>query len=151
MLLWDCSTIRLLTLLRHTSVIKRISVKRMVASIIVGRSHFELLTFKFKTPWTVNEPDLGRAGMPYARNVQSKKSVPLSSLPDPGLVFDTLLKAKDVRDGPFFSDVASDLLIDHLTACRPLWRKFRAYFRLRFSGISLLIQDETGRLDNQRY
>ncbi|KAL0563971.1 hypothetical protein V5O48_018086 [Marasmius crinis-equi] len=37
-------------------------------------------------------PTLGKAGTPYARSVPSTRSPPLSSLPDSGLVFDTLLK-----------------------------------------------------------
>jgi hypothetical protein len=40
--------------------------------------------------------DRGRAGTPYARSVQGKQPQPLNALPDPGLVFDTLLKARDV-------------------------------------------------------
>ncbi|KAF4618581.1 hypothetical protein D9613_009684 [Agrocybe pediades] len=44
----------------------------------------------------VEMPDVGKAGMPYARSVQGKSGLPRSSLPDPGLVFDSLLK----RDGP---------------------------------------------------
>jgi linoleate 10R-lipoxygenase len=44
----------------------------------------------------LHEPDMGRAGTRYARSVQSKKCIPASSLPDPGLIFDTLLKARDV-------------------------------------------------------
>ncbi|KAI0683948.1 heme peroxidase [Cytidiella melzeri] len=39
-------------------------------------------------------PDLGRSGMPYARDVESKHPLPANILPDPGLVFDTLLRAK---------------------------------------------------------
>ncbi|KAG6890061.1 hypothetical protein C0992_003159 [Termitomyces sp. T32_za158] len=39
-------------------------------------------------------PDLGRAGMPYARSVQGKAGLPRTSLPDAGLVFDTILKRK---------------------------------------------------------
>ena len=44
-------------------------------------------------------PDLGKSGVPYARSVQTKHPMPLSSLPDPGLIFDVLLKAPkgDVR------------------------------------------------------
>jgi linoleate 10R-lipoxygenase len=49
----------------------------------------------------IHEPDLGRAGTRYARSVQGKKCIPASSLPDPGLIFDTLLKARDVRSCPF--------------------------------------------------
>lgn len=42
-------------------------------------------------------PDLGRAGMPYARSVPPSKAVPLSALPDPGVAFDVLLRRKSVR------------------------------------------------------
>ncbi|KAF7300907.1 Heme peroxidase [Mycena kentingensis (nom. inval.)] len=42
-------------------------------------------------------PDLGRAGMPYARNVQGKWAYAQTALPDPGLVFDTLFKARGER------------------------------------------------------
>ena len=41
-------------------------------------------------------PSLGQAGTPYARSVQSKHPLPANMLPDPGVVFDTLLKARDV-------------------------------------------------------
>lgn len=37
-------------------------------------------------------PSMGRAGTPYARSVPSLARVPTRSLPEPGLVFDTLLK-----------------------------------------------------------
>ena len=37
-------------------------------------------------------PTLGQAGSPYARSVPSTNNSPKSALPDPGLVFDTLLK-----------------------------------------------------------
>ena len=39
-------------------------------------------------------PDMGRAGMPYARNVYNEQR--FASLPEPGLVFDALLNARDV-------------------------------------------------------
>ncbi|KAF9553362.1 heme peroxidase [Agrocybe pediades] len=39
-------------------------------------------------------PDIGRAGTPYARSVQGKAGLPRTSLPDPGLIFDTILKRK---------------------------------------------------------
>lgn len=41
-------------------------------------------------------PDLGKAGTPYARTVQAKHPTVRNTLPDTGLVFDTLLKARDV-------------------------------------------------------
>ncbi|KAH7919845.1 heme peroxidase [Leucogyrophana mollusca] len=42
-------------------------------------------------------PSLGQAGQPYARSVPSTHLTPVSCLPDPGLVFDTLLR----RGGDF--------------------------------------------------
>lgn len=40
-------------------------------------------------------PDMGKSGTPYARSVQMTHGLPKNTLPDAGLVFDTLLK----RDG----------------------------------------------------
>ncbi|KDQ09782.1 hypothetical protein BOTBODRAFT_507785 [Botryobasidium botryosum FD-172 SS1] len=37
-------------------------------------------------------PDLGRAGTPYSRSVQPKHPVPVSSMPDAGLLYDVLLR-----------------------------------------------------------
>jgi hypothetical protein len=42
------------------------------------------------------QPNIGRGGTPYARSVQGKAGLPSSSLPDPSLVFDTILKKSDV-------------------------------------------------------
>ena len=42
-------------------------------------------------------PQLGRAGQPYARSVQAKWCTAASSLPDPGLVFDSLMKRRKVK------------------------------------------------------
>ena len=41
-------------------------------------------------------PDLGRAGFAYSRSVQGKWCMPPETLPDPGLIFDTLLKRRAV-------------------------------------------------------
>ena len=41
-------------------------------------------------------PSLGKARTPYARSVQNKYPLSPNSLPDPGEVFDALLKAPDV-------------------------------------------------------
>src|SRR5262245_1473904 len=49
-------------------------------------------------------PDMGKAGTHYARSVQQTHGLPKNTLPDPGLVFDTLLK----RDG-----------VSHIP-CRPI-------------------------------
>ncbi|KAF8154674.1 heme peroxidase [Crassisporium funariophilum] len=45
-------------------------------------------------------PTLGQAGSPYARSVPSTNISPKSALPDPGLVFDTLLKRDEFAKHP---------------------------------------------------
>ncbi|KAI0046507.1 linoleate diol synthase [Auriscalpium vulgare] len=40
----------------------------------------------------ISDPNMGKAGMPYARTVQQTHPLPQNMLPDAGLVFDTLLK-----------------------------------------------------------
>jgi linoleate 10R-lipoxygenase len=40
----------------------------------------------------VDLPDLGKAGTPYSRSVQQGHPLPANQLPDPGLLFDTLLR-----------------------------------------------------------
>ncbi|KAI0789558.1 heme peroxidase [Abortiporus biennis] len=45
-------------------------------------------------------PSLGQAGQPYARSVQGKYPLARNNLPDPGLVFDALLKARDWQPHP---------------------------------------------------
>jgi linoleate 10R-lipoxygenase len=45
-------------------------------------------------------PNLGKAGMPYARSVQGKHPLAPNSLPDPNLIFETLLKARDWKPHP---------------------------------------------------
>ncbi|KAG5636744.1 hypothetical protein H0H81_007002 [Sphagnurus paluster] len=42
----------------------------------------------------LQNPDIGRAGRPYSRSVQGKAGLPRTSLPDSGLIFDTILKRK---------------------------------------------------------
>ncbi|KAF9500697.1 heme peroxidase [Pleurotus eryngii] len=49
---------------------------------------------------SLQDPDCGRSGRPYARSVQARSSLPVTSLPDPGLVFDTLLKKRDHKIHP---------------------------------------------------
>ncbi|TFK61199.1 heme peroxidase [Pluteus cervinus] len=48
----------------------------------------------------IQDPGLGQAGRPYARSVQGKYCTSPSSLPDPGLVFDTLLQRRRAQDHP---------------------------------------------------
>lgn len=50
--------------------------------------------------YNVLEPNLGRAGLPYARSVPSVNCIPPQYLPDPGLVFDTLLKRDEFVEHP---------------------------------------------------
>jgi linoleate 10R-lipoxygenase len=42
------------------------------------------------------DPSMGKANLPYARSVQQTHPVPRNTLPDAGLVFDSLLKRKKV-------------------------------------------------------
>ena len=42
----------------------------------------------------VNLPHIGKAGHAYSRNVQGKNSMPQAELPDPGLIFEALLKGE---------------------------------------------------------
>ncbi|KAG6865223.1 hypothetical protein C0991_004346 [Blastosporella zonata] len=44
----------------------------------------------------LESPNYGRAGSAYARSVQGKSGLPYSSLPDAGLVFDSVLKRKGI-------------------------------------------------------
>src|ERR1700744_699208 len=44
----------------------------------------------------VNYPNLGKAGNNYSRSVQQQHPLPPSQLPDPGLLFDSLLKREEV-------------------------------------------------------
>ena len=61
----------------------------------------------------LQDPDHGRAGTPYARSVQGKAGLPISSLPDAGLIFDAILKRKSVCDSSMQSS-----LWDEMTVCR---------------------------------
>lgn len=45
-------------------------------------------------------PAMGKAGVPYARSVPALRNIPASSLPDPNLVFDTLLRRDEFKDHP---------------------------------------------------
>lgn len=47
-----------------------------------------------------SSPSMGRAGSPYARSVPSANCAPASALPDPGLVFDTLLRRQKFEPHP---------------------------------------------------
>jgi hypothetical protein len=44
----------------------------------------------------VEIPEMGKAGTPYSRSVQQSHAIPQNSLPDAGLIFDTLLKREGV-------------------------------------------------------
>lgn len=55
--------------------------------------------------YNVLMPALGMAGMPYARSVPSTNKLPPQYLPDPGLVFDTLMKRDEFVEHPGESSV----------------------------------------------
>ncbi|KAJ3551142.1 hypothetical protein NM688_g4896 [Phlebia brevispora] len=48
----------------------------------------------------LSDPNMGRADTPYARSVQQMHPLPLDNVPDPGLIFDTLLRRKDFTPHP---------------------------------------------------
>ncbi|CAG8729471.1 12445_t:CDS:2, partial [Acaulospora colombiana] len=47
-----------------------------------------------------HNPDLGKAGTFYARSVQGQTPMPLAEQPDPGLIFDTLLRREKFKPHP---------------------------------------------------
>ncbi|KAI6149466.1 heme peroxidase [Pisolithus tinctorius] len=47
-----------------------------------------------------DQPDMGKAGTPYARSVQQANPLPRNQMPDAGLVFDTLLRRDEFRKHP---------------------------------------------------
>jgi linoleate 10R-lipoxygenase len=48
----------------------------------------------------VEIPDMGKSGTPYSRSVQQSHAIPQNSLPDAGLIFDTLLKREGFLPHP---------------------------------------------------
>lgn len=48
----------------------------------------------------IDLPEIGKAGTPYARSVQQSHPLPKNQLPDPGLIFDTLLKREGFEEHP---------------------------------------------------
>ena len=42
------------------------------------------------------EPDMGKSGTPYSRSCSSTANISNSELPDPGLIFDLLIKRDEV-------------------------------------------------------
>lgn len=52
---------------------------------------------------SLENPDLGKSGTHYARSVQSTHLQAANTLPDPGLVFDTLLKARKVQSSLLYN------------------------------------------------
>ncbi|KAF8074859.1 linoleate diol synthase [Lyophyllum atratum] len=48
----------------------------------------------------IDLPDMGKAGTPYARSVQQSHPLPKNQLPDPGLLFDTLLRREGFKEHP---------------------------------------------------
>jgi hypothetical protein len=55
---------------------------------------------------------MGKASTPYSRSVQQSHPIPRNTLPDPGLVFDTLLKRDGVRSSnlPIFLACSDKIL-----------------------------------------
>ena len=93
-------------------------------------------------------PWLGKAGLPYARSVQSKHPLPANVLPDPGLVFDTILKARDVSasvgSARLFSFFRSVLTITS-SVQGPSWSKLIFDLCICFARHPLSLQDRRRR------
>ena len=69
-------------------------------------------------------PSMGQAGTPYSRSVQQYHAIPQNSLPDPGLVFDTLLK----RDGVRHTSISPHIITTHVAlflVCASSCRSFQ--------------------------
>ncbi|KAH8832679.1 linoleate diol synthase [Flagelloscypha sp. PMI_526] len=60
--------------------------------------------FKFRTADgsynNIDAPEIGRAGTPYSRSVQQSTAPKKNELPDPGLIFDTLLRRDGFKEHP---------------------------------------------------
>ncbi|KDQ18824.1 hypothetical protein BOTBODRAFT_28325 [Botryobasidium botryosum FD-172 SS1] len=48
----------------------------------------------------VRDPNLGKSGTPYARSVQQVHPLPANQMPDPGLIFDSLMKRDKFVEHP---------------------------------------------------
>ncbi|KAG6334671.1 hypothetical protein ID866_4420 [Astraeus odoratus] len=87
-------------------------VQDMLQSFVVKTLYYDLAhppatfigNFAFREADGANnnpdQPDMGKAGTPYARSVQQGNPLPRNQLPDAGLVFDTLLRRDEFRKHP---------------------------------------------------
>ena len=66
--------------------------------------HQKIKKYAYRSPDGSNNnplfPTLGQAGSPYARSVPTLKIASKATLPDPGLVFDTLLRRDEWKPHP---------------------------------------------------
>ena len=96
----------------------------------------------------IHDPYIGKAGTRYARSVQPKRSIAASSLPDPGLVFDSLLKARDVRILQFHPHT---ILLTRRAARRPHRWQLQFDLCLCLSRHTLPLPQSPHRLDDERH
>jgi hypothetical protein len=88
----------------------------------------------------LQDENYGRAGTGYARSVQPQFCVAPTSLPDPGLIFDTLLKRRGVS---FISPFHFFFLCsrNNRTACgSPLW-DLKLHICFRYLGHTFRLSD----------
>ena len=96
-------------------------------------------------------PSLGKAGTPYARSVPSSR-LSTSALPDPGLVFDTLLKRDKFVPHPggisslFFA--FADLVIHSIFHTNP--RDWRINNASSYLDLSILYGSNDAQVDSVR-
>ncbi|TCD67949.1 hypothetical protein EIP91_011750 [Steccherinum ochraceum] len=98
------------------------------------------------------DPDMGKAGAPYARTVQQGNPLPSNQMPDPGLVFDTLLKRDKFVDHP--AGISSMLfafgtLVVH-TIFRTSHRDFNVNETSSYIDLSILYGDNQESQDKVR-
>ena len=95
--------------------------------------------------------DRGRAGTHYARTVQGKQPQPPNALPDPGLVFDTLLKARDVSDQPSYELLLGTALTTSVLVQETSRPELVSDIRLRLDCHALPLPYRSQRLDQEQH
>jgi len=79
----------------------------------------------------ISDPTMGKAEEPYARSVQQQHALPNNMLPDPGLVFDALLKREKVHDplpsGIFIHSPLTCMVLVRQAPCRTF--QLHVFFR----------------------
>lgn len=89
------------------------------------------------------DPALGKAGTPYSRSCSSAASLPYSHLPDPGLVFDLLIKRDEVSTASLIPSI-----VGHLTSWVSLCRILQGSAAHSFTSRCVLLSRVEKRTKN---